>query len=583
MILQSLNQLYTRLTDDPSYKIAPPGFSPQKISFRIVINPDGSLFEIQDARIKNTKGKLDYDKLEVPLHEKRTSGVKAQFLCDKMEYLLGVPQKGKDATKALKCFIDFKDKHLAKEKEINAPEYSALCRFLELWNPENGPELAILEQTGTNFGAFQIRGSKVYIHDASAIKNWWIAKQVEPNKDEVVEQCLVTGQSSATCRLHPDIKGFKSSIALVGIQEKTSYESYGRSKTENCPISKEAAFRYATSLNALLDGPRREKHRIYISGTAAVFWTDKSCHTENCLAELFSAVSAAIEQDQDPTKRSELERLLKAVQQGTHFQEFENTNTDFHILGLEQPNPGRFSIRFYHRSSVAELLSKLHNHQSCFEMVRQFTEPVGKRFADPEFPAIWQILKETARVADEIPPLLGGALTRAIISGSPYPEGLFSAIIRRIHADRTISYLRTASLKAVLVRNHKLQIPIMLDTESIDPSYLLGRLFSALEKTQEDALGNVNAGIRDRFYSSASATPASVFPRLLRTYQHHLSKLNGGAKINRERLVQEIISSIESSGFPNQLALKKQGIFAIGYYHQRKDFFTKKDSTETPA
>lgn len=121
----------------------------------------------------------------------------------------------------------------------------------------------------------------------------------------------------------------------------------------------------------------------------------------------------------------------------------------------------------------------------------------------------------------------------------------------------------------------------MLDIENTDIAYLLGRLFSALEKTQEDALGNLNAGIRDHYYSAASATPASVFPRLLRTYQHHLSKLNGGAKVNRERIIQDIIASIEASGFPNQFSLKKQGVFAIGYYHQRKDFFTKKEITPT--
>ena len=215
------------------------------------------------------------------------------------------------------------------------------------------------------------------------------------------------------------------------------------------------------------------------------------------------------------------------------------------------------------------------------ETVRQFTEPSGKRYPDPEFPAIWQILRETARVADEIPPLLAGALTRSIIEGCPYPESLFSAIIRRVHADRTINYLRAATLKAILVRNHHQSIPIMLDQANTNPAYLLGRLFSALEKTQEDALPGVNAGIRDRFYSSASTTPASVFPRLVRTYQHHLSKLPGGAKVNRERLVQEILSSIDSNGFPNHLSLKSQGIFAIGYYHQRKDFFTKKQTTNS--
>jgi CRISPR-associated protein Csd1 len=110
----------------------------------------------------------------------------------------------------------------------------------------------------------------------------------------------------------------------------------------------------------------------------------------------------------------------------------------------------------------------------------------------------------------------------------------------------------------------------------------LGRLFSALEKTQEDALGTVNAGIRDRYYSAASATPGSVFPRLLRTYQHHLAKLPIGNKVRREQLVQEILDPVQD--FPSQLNLKKQGLFAIGYYHQRKDFFTKKetDPTEDP-
>jgi CRISPR-associated protein Csd1 len=122
----------------------------------------------------------------------------------------------------------------------------------------------------------------------------------------------------------------------------------------------------------------------------------------------------------------------------------------------------------------------------------------------------------------------------------------------------------------------------MLDPDNSDPAYLLGRLFAALEKTQDDALGNLNTGIRDRFYSAASATPVSVFPRLIRTYQHHLSKLNGGAKVNRDKLVQEILSSISGEGFPSQLSLKKQGIFAIGYYHQRKDFFTKREAVDPP-
>ena len=243
------------------------------------------------------------------------------------------------------------------------------------------------------------------------------------------------------------------------------------------------------------------------------------------------------------------------------------------------PNAARIAIRFYHRSTVRDLLIRLHDHQGCLSIVREYEQPKGKRPADPEFPAIWQILRETSREADDIPPLLGGALTRAIIQGTPYPEGLFAAIIGRIRADRTVNYLRAATLKAILTRNHHHTITTMLDPQNTDPAYLLGRLFAALEKSQEDALGGVNAGLRDRFYGSASATPAAVFPKLLRTYQHHLSKLNGGAKTLRDKLVQEILSGISSEGFPKQFPLREQGIFAIGYYHQRKDFFTKKDQT----
>jgi CRISPR-associated protein Csd1 len=137
-----------------------------------------------------------------------------------------------------------------------------------------------------------------------------------------------------------------------------------------------------------------------------------------------------------------------------------------------------------------------------------------------------------------------------------------------------VTYLRAAILKAFLNRNHHKQLPMSLDPNRTETSYLLGRLFGVLEKTQEDAQPGINATIRDRFYSAASATPGTVFPRILRTYQHHLSKLEGGMKVNRERLVQEIVGSIQS--FPSHMNLQDQGQFAIGYYHQRKDFFTKK-------
>ena len=600
MILQSLNDLYTRLAEDPTYEIAPPGFSPQKIAFRIRICPDGSLVQIEDARTPDDKGKLQNNVMLVPGEAKPPgAGVNPGLLWDNQTYLLGRQPEDKPDGFGLKRFEAFRQRHVDLAEKIKDPEFTAVCQFLSLWSPDQLADHPILNEVGTGFGIFAIQGEKRAVHESKRVQAWWLASQSEAGDEPAVNaQCLLTGEDVPIARLHPKIKGVTGSQAagasLVSFNAN-AYESYGKTQSFNAPVGESAAFQYGTALNSLLTGPQSAKHRIRIGDTTTAFWTEKKTDLEDCLANIFGSGSHAAEEVQDLTKRAQIQRLLEAVRSGGNYQELGESKTPFYILGLA-PNAARVSIRFFHCSTDADLIAKLHAHQQCMEMAKEFTEQKGNRFPDPEFPAIWQILRETARVADEIPPLLSGALTRAIVEGTPYPEGLFTAIIRRIHADRTINYLRAAILKATLVRNHQQTIPIMLDQTNTDPAYLLGRLFSALEKTQEDALGILNAGIRDRFYSSASATPAAVFPRLLRTYQHHLEKMPSGAlaervgsdrakaaKGFREKLIQEIVGYMTPTGFPNQLSLKNQGIFAIGYYHQRKDFFTAKPKPEEPV
>jgi CRISPR-associated protein Csd1 len=591
MILQALYELYGRLESDKNYGIAPPGFSPQKISFRIVLKPDGTLFAIEDARSLDEKGKPQNTVMEVPGDAKPAgAGINPCFLWDNQTYLLGrLPEDQEKKGKiefGKQRFEAFRTRHLELESQINCSEYSAVCRFLENWDPARIEEFPILNNVGTGFGVFQIQGEKKYIHDCSTILKWWRVNQPK-DSSTTLGQCLITGENDVTiARLHPKIKsvtGAQSAGASIVSFNDTAYESYGKSQSFNSPVSEKAAFQYGSALNALLSGPMSKKHRLRIGDTTCVFWTEQASEVEDIFTDILGGGSNAIDEAQDESQRARIQRFLTALRSGGGFSDdLAPLDTPFYILGLA-PNAARLSVRFFHRSTLAELLEKLSNHQHCLEIVREYENPIGKRHADPEFPAIWQLLNQTARVSDEVPPLLAGALTRAIIEGTPYPEGLLSAVIRRIHADRNINYLRAAIIKAVLFRNHRTNIPIMLDTNQTEPAYLLGRLFSALEKTQEDALGNLNAGIRDKYYSSASATPASVFPRILRTYQHHLAKLQGGAKVNRDKLVQEIIASISSNGFPHQLNLKAQGLFAIGYYHQRKEFFTAKPKTESEA
>lgn len=582
MILQSLHRLYARLADDSSYGIAPPGFSWQKIGFRVVIRPDGSLFDIEDARSPDETGKLHATPTIVPGDAKPPgAGINPCLLWDNQTYLLGRQPEDKKDGFGSNRFEAFKRRHLELETSLSSTRFSLVCRFLESWSPELLADHPKLEDVGTGFGVFQIQGEKHHVHEDPEITQWWRENRPPEDAGEAA-QCLISGDWEPIARLHPKIKGVtgaQSAGASIVSFNDNAYESYAKDHGENSPVGVTAASEYGAALNSLLTGPKSGKHRLRVGDTTAVFWTEEPTLVEDCFAELLGTGSNAPEEVQDPEQRDRIERLLRAVRSGGRFQELDDTppETPFHILGLA-PNAARLSVRFYHRSSVADLLAKLHDHQQNLEIVREFTEARGKRLPDAEFPPFWQILGQTARAADEIPPLLGGALARSILDGSNYPEALYNAVIRRIRADRRVNYLRAAILKAVLIRNHQQHIPTMLDSENTDPAYRLGRLFSALEKTQEDAQPGINATIRERFYSAASATPAGVFPRLLRTYQHHLAKLSGGAKVNREKLIQEILAPVER--FPTQLNLKKQGLFAIGYYHQRKNFFTAKEQPE---
>ena len=191
---------------------------------------------------------------------------------------------------------------------------------------------------------------------------------------------------------------------------------------------------------------------------------------------------------------------------------------------------------------------------------------------------MWQILKETAllRKPENIAPVLAGAVMRSILTGAAYPQSLLTAIINRIRADRTVNYLRSAIIKACLTRRYRInnkamEVGMSLNKETTNIGYRLGRLFAVLERVQERANPKIKATIRDRCYAAGSSTPRIVFPLLLRLKNHHISKMkNRGEAVNLEKRIGEIMDGINN--FPSHFDLEKQGLFALGYYHQRQVF-----------
>ncbi len=364
-------------------------------------------------------------------------------------------------------------------------------------------------------------------------------------------------------------------------------ESYGWSQAFNAPASKEAVFEYLTALNAMLEGPKRERHGLVVGSTTAVFWTDRPSSAEDIFVRFAVQGSSVLEKAvQDEVLLKKLQAFLQALRRGKEaYGELDEDpeKTNYCILGLSAPTKARIAVRFFYRSTLADMLTNLKRHFDDIRLEREFG-PTAKR-TDPEFPSLQDILDETCPRRqgrpdrDSIPPVIEGPLLDAIVTGKRYPDALYHAVLRRLASEHRVNYVRACVIKGYLVRNLGKEVTMSLDESRTDPSYRLGRLFAALEKTQLDALGaNLNTTIRDRYYSAASATPRAVFPRLLRTYQHHLAKLEGGFKVNREKLVQEILTPL--TDFPAHLNLADQGLFALGYYHQMRAFFSKKDDEQ---
>ena len=594
MILHSLDTLYDRLRNNPAYRVAPSGYSLQKVSFKVVLTPTGVLSAIQDAR-ELADGTLRPKQVLVPGHTKSTgAGLNPCLLWDNSGYMLGYKADDKNPQRTRQSFSAFRKKHVALEAEIGASVFSALCRFLEGWDPAAAQEHPVLADAArTGFGVFQIQGEARYVHDDPSVSRWWDAQR-EAQSDGERGHCLVSGQERMLARLHPKIKGVagaqSAGAAIVSFNDD-AYESYGKSQSYNAPVSKDVSVRYVTALNALLDGPMRRKHRFTLGDTTVAFWTEQPTWTEDIFLPFVSKGSALLDDpaSQDEGVRQKLASFLKALREGREaYGAIENVpdQTSFFLLGLA-PNAARIAIRFFHRGTLAELLDNLRRHHRDIRVAPQ--PAAGKRSADPEFPPVRLLLRQAARDPKkgedwetprlEIPPILSGPLLRAIFTGSRYPDALYSAVIRRIGAGATVNYARACVITGILNRNLKKDVSMSLDLARTDPAYRLGRLFAALEKTQKDALGeSLNKTIRDSFYSAASATPGSVFPRLLRTYQHHLAKLEGGHRVNREKLIQEILAPL--GAFSAHLDLSGQGLFAIGYYHQTRDFYTKREDAD---
>jgi len=561
MILQALTQYYERKSESESGALAPFGFGVQSIPVVIEIDKDGRESQVL---IRDPK---DADAQElVPAVVKRSSGVAANLLWDTAEYCLGVDTKGKPQRVAEQhqAFVD-----RIEQLDCDDEGIEALKRYLVAAKQSPAIEQHNdLLMTNPRV-SFRLLGDPHLICQREKVMA--SIRDDHASNPETEGLCLVSGNREPIERLHPAIKGVwgaQTSGANIVSFNRDSFESYGKSKGDNCTVGEKAVFFYTTALNHLLR--KESSQRMQVGDASTVFWSERETSLEKNMGSIFGSMPTQIKDDPDKYTGS-----VKAVYDSVHRGRYQGDDSDtkFYVLGLS-PNASRIAIRFWHVATVGEISTRIKRHFDDLCIVRAPHEQ--------EYLPLFLLLVSIAaqNKGENIPPNLAGELMKSILDGSPYPHALLAAAVRRNKAEQKVTYPRAAIIKASLNRFHPHEeIPMALDKSNPNPGYRLGRLFAALEKIQEDANPGLNATIRDRYYGAASSSPVSVFSTLLKLKNHHLAKLSPGKKVRFEKLIGEIMTELPDS-FAANLSLKDQGRFAVGYYHQRQDFFTSHKTPE---
>lgn len=581
MILQALKEYYDRKLKEGL--IAQNGWIRGGIDFLIDLDFNGNIQDIADLREFKGKKKISHP-LDVPnignqALKHTNSGKDANLLWDNTSFVFGLGDKGDIR---LQSMIQAIDNWLGETSDIGVLAVrkffvQGLADRLHFDLALSHSEYGELLKEGNVKISFRVPQTNLTVVFHSPVVVSALKKVGNKGEEEfdasATGTCLVTGEKNVVIELtHPVTKGVwgaQSSGACIVSFNKDAFNSYAKIQSLNAPVSKIVASQYGKALNTLLDSPRQ---CIHVGDASSVFWSEKQTSFESDFSFFFKEP----EKDDPDAGVQRVKALFESINSGAYLDD--DGDTRFYILGLA-PNAARIAVRFFQVGTISEFSSRIKQYYQDFAIIKPPKEP--------EYYSLWRILVNIATQdkSEDIPPNIAGDFMRSILNGTPYPATLLQAAIRRIRSDaeNRVKPIRAALIKAYLNRyyrfypnqNHK-EVNMELDTSQPSSGYQLGRLFATLEKIQEKANPKINTTIRERFYGSASSTPRIVFPNLLRLKNHHLAKLNRGLVVYFEQLLGEIMGDLKD--FPAHFNLHEQGLFAIGYYHQRQAFFSKKEN-----
>ena len=587
MIIKALSDYYYSLLAKGK-NVPVSGWCYEKVSYALSITDDGGLAEVISLLEEETdakgKSRIVPSRILVPEHLGCTSGIRPCFLCYKSSYMLGIdnPPDKKDPARFAAC----QKLHHDILDNVDTPEAAAVLKFFDSWNPEKAHEHQALKDCFDDVCAagnliFMYHGK--YLTDYESIKNAW------DNRETTGESglCMVSGKHCNVARLHTHIKGIgkaHSSGAALVCFNTDSVESYGKHNSQalNAPISKDIMFAYTTALSYML--ANKEHHIVSFDDLTIFYWAKSAEDEYSDVMRVITDPSPKFSESDALSAISNLAKGYPADLSGMTLAPDE----EFYILGISS-NVSLLSVRFFLKSSFGNFAKNVYEHYKRLE--------ITSSDANSKTPSVGGMLKETVRdkMKDNPEPTLAAATLKAVFNNTMYPASLFFSVIKRLKADHQITRSRAAIIKAYLIKNStnkklKEALTLELNDECKYTPYLLGRAFAVCEKIQKSTFEDKDKAnksddeqkrdtIKDKYFDSACATPALVFPQILKLKNCHIKLLkrdNAGRAAYYEKMLTEILSSVDS-GFPKSLNMEEQGVFILGYYHQNQKLYAKKE------
>lgn len=615
MIINALNDYYDILSSQG--KVLKTGYSNEKANYLIELNENGELCGITDYRTtqiieqKNGKQKEVLNSRDVVL-PKRTekSCIESNIVEHRPLYIFGLNSDKtsfsfEDKTnKAKKSHEDFISKNLDFLENLDSPIINAYRLFIENWKPENEQENIFLKNIVKDYPTAKFvfcleSRPDILLHKDKMLQDKWESFFSSKATSEIYSQCAITGENLGIARIHDKIRGVygaNSTGAGLVVFNNPADNSYCSDQSYNSNISEKVMKRYTETLNYLLSS---KKNRNIIDDLTIVHFAMSTNDLNNEIVSgvLFDELTIDDFEFNETTEKNDAQEteefigdLSKDAKEGkltnSRIASIDNIDkdVDFYMIGFK-PNSSRISVKFVYKQKIGKILENIAMHQQDLQIYKN-QRPIP----------FWQLKEELISpnsTKDVLNPAVSAKIWNSILYGSNYPNFLLQMVINRIKLDSDsetnkfikINHKRVGILKACINRklrnaNKKEEITMGLNLENKSQAYLCGRLFAVYEKIQQEASNDtLNRTIKDSYFSVACSKPASVFPKISKLSNFHLKKLQDGRRVNLEKLIGQIMNSMEDK-LPRILSPEQQGEFIVGYYQQNKDLYTSKTTKE---